>query len=623
MMNELKSEDLVPLQTEITKPTKGGIQKQEKSLRYRRKKYHFLRLEKSLKKWLMQAKINMLSGKLSLYLLICLISLPAFTNDIYYKLRSQTEASFFTKKRKNLFNYKRIKNGYFINWREKEKFYVRTFIKREDYFEDKLYVKEEKNYSLIEERTLETIDKFTGKFIRKIHKNNLVVKVEKVVSLTQFLEFDSANNIMEDFEFVEDPDLSYYALIGECKAKENLAIRVLSLIEESLKIPTAIPFFIEGHIELKDCEDSEQCRIDRGCLDNRLDADMVCSYGQSNLKDIISSTIAEGVDCLNQPGVNPTVAKVLLANIYHQSTATDKPYNIKCSADQYESPFESYEGMATTPCSKKYPYVNVISPGCHVKNDSLKKIELLDFKRNLFHEMMHTLGYVHGVAPELPYGCGNYCFPSLSSREDPDKMEALRKVCSGNVNQAEEFFNGIINNLDKANNYGIFYTGDLEYAKQEYLWRKKDAMSKVEDYKAMIPPLNTDNDAQYNKYSTAFSLIFTPSIMVNSLMFISKVPEAKADIEIAKKLSAHYFQLTPAHFRKIEKASGLYDTDKQAYIVETTKIIGSLIQHFDSIGKPKDSFNEFMTLSLGKTCQEEYYSLKGQAKEICEGLLPL
>ena len=50
--------------------------------------------------------------------------------------------------------------------------------------------------------------------------------------------------------------------------------------------------------------------------------------------------------------------------------------------------------------------------------------------------------------------------------------------------------------------------------------------------------------------------------MFNSLMFISKIPEANADIEIAKKLSAHYFQLTPTHFRKIEKASDLYETDK-------------------------------------------------------------
>ena len=79
--------------------------------------------------------------------------------------------------------------------------------------------------------------------------------------------------------------------------------------------------------------------------------------------------------------------------------------------------------------------------------------------------MMHTLGYVHGVAPELPYGCGNYCFPSEATREDPKRMEALRQVCSGETDQAEDFFNGIINNLDKANNYGIFYTGDLEYAK--------------------------------------------------------------------------------------------------------------------------------------------------------------
>ena len=121
----------------------------------------------------------------------------------------------------------------------------------------------------------------------------------------------------------------------------------------------------------------------------------------------------------------------------------------------------------------------------------------------------------------------------------------------------------------------------------------KDAKKKVDEYKIRFPPLGSGDDGQYKKYATAFSLISSPSIMFNSLMFISKVPEAKADIKIAKELSAHYFQLTPAHFRKIEEASRLYDTDKQAYIVETTKIIGSLIRHFESIGKPKNSFNEF------------------------------
>ena len=214
--------------------------------------------------------------------------------------------------------------------------------------------------------------------------------------------------------------------------------------------------------------------------------------------------------------------------------------------------------------------------------------------------MMHTLGYVHGVAPELPYGRGNYCFPSEKSREDPKKLEALRKVCSGETDQAEDFFNGVIDNLDRAKNYGIFYTGDLEYAKQEYLWIKKDAKSKVDEYKIIFPPLRSGNQAQYDKYATAFILITNPSIMFKSLMFISKVPEASTDIEYAKKLSGLYFQLTPTHFRKIEKASDLNETDKQAYIVETTKIIGSLIRHFESIGKSKDSFNEFMNLSLSK-----------------------
>ena len=111
--------------------------------------------------------------------------------------------------------------------------------------------------------------------------------------------------------------------------------------------------------------------------------------------------------------------------------------------------------------------------------------------------MMHTLGYVHGVAPELPYGCGNYCFPSESTKDEPERMEALRKVCSGETDQAKDFFNGIINNLDKANNYGIFYTGDLEYAKQEYLWRVKDAKNKVDEYKSLFPPLGAGGDDQY------------------------------------------------------------------------------------------------------------------------------
>ena len=52
---------------------------------------------------------------------------------------------------------------------------------------------------------------------------------------------------------------------------------------------------------------------------------------------------------------------------------------VKCSPDVFPGVFGEFEGFATTPCSKKYPHVNLVSPGCY--DD--KTIEIQDFKRNV------------------------------------------------------------------------------------------------------------------------------------------------------------------------------------------------------------------------------------------------
>tara|TARA_B100000927_G_C16274168_1_gene392785 strand:+ start:108 stop:398 length:291 start_codon:yes stop_codon:yes gene_type:complete len=93
-------------------------------------------------------------GKLRYTILIIFFSTTVFSKtNIFYKNGPRGEASFFTRKNKKLFTYKKIEDGYFITWAEDEKKYVRSFIKRDEIFEDKLYEKEDKDYVLKEERT--------------------------------------------------------------------------------------------------------------------------------------------------------------------------------------------------------------------------------------------------------------------------------------------------------------------------------------------------------------------------------------------------------------------------------------------------------------------------------------
>lgn len=67
-----------------------------------------------------------------------------------------------------------------------------------------------------------------------------------------------------------------------------------------------------------------------------------------------------------------------------------------------------------------------------VKNTRGKgKIPTNEFKRTIFHEQLHNLGYRHNVDIEFPYTCGVCCFP------DPDHkilnvVAPACKVCSGN-----------------------------------------------------------------------------------------------------------------------------------------------------------------------------------------------
>ncbi|MFP5385034.1 MAG: hypothetical protein ACLGHN_03085 [Bacteriovoracia bacterium] len=54
---------------------------------------------------------------------------------------------------------------------------------------------------------------------------------------------------------------------------------------------------------------------------------------------------------------------------------------------------------------------------------------ITEFKKTIFHEQLHNLGYLHNHDIEYPYACETCCFPE---NENSAVTEAACKVCSGN-----------------------------------------------------------------------------------------------------------------------------------------------------------------------------------------------
>lgn len=94
-----------------------------------------------------------------------------------------------------------------------------------------------------------------------------------------------------------------------------------------------------------------------------------------------------------------------------------------------------------------------------------KKEDLLDFKRTLFHEQLHNLGYPHNEDVEYAYTCEKCCFPGEDSKE---ATEAACRVCSGNYSDM-----GDIQYLKDMTEFGR-----LNFDKREALSAARKAMKK-------------------------------------------------------------------------------------------------------------------------------------------------
>jgi hypothetical protein len=133
--------------------------------------------------------------------------------------------------------------------------------------------------------------------------------------------------------------------------------------------------------------------------------------------------------------------------------------SIVCSETDY-----SWEGVAghasTTSDAKiekppvKHPFLS-INP-TYPKNEKRPTLsEFFDFKKTIFHEQLHNLGYLHGHDVEYPYACESCCFDEVDEMDEEDKPDPVQQsacnICTGDYTSEvdENYIRDIVTFMNK------------------------------------------------------------------------------------------------------------------------------------------------------------------------------
>ena len=185
-----------------------------------------------------------------------------------------------------------------------------------------------------------------------------------------------------------------------------------------------------------------------------------------------------------------------------------------------------------------------------------KKLSTKEFKRNVLHELLHTLGYVHGVPPDIAYGCGDYCFPKKET--GVQRTKSLRNICSdSSESQAYDYYSGVMTSLSRVNENSLRFAQDPEWAIEEYRWRVKDVSENKEFYKKTFSSIKDYEGRKFIALGIGLSLVSNYSVMLNSFLFIPENTETKSNLTIAKNLSKMLLGLTDEDLIKISEHSQL------------------------------------------------------------------
>ena len=139
----------------------------------------------------------------------------------------------------------------------------------------------------------------------------------------------------------------------------------------------------------------------------------------------------EGLACLSRlagsGGKGAAKNHASLTNLLKQ-----KNVQIICHDEKYDwsdTLAHATTSKADTGSLLKHPGISV-NPKYKKEFKRKGKGGALDFKKTIFHEQMHNLGYLHGVDVEYPYACERCCFPS--AKDSKELVDAACRVCSGN-----------------------------------------------------------------------------------------------------------------------------------------------------------------------------------------------
>jgi hypothetical protein len=536
--------------------------------------------------------------KLLLVLLICLFSFKTVGSDILFSINKNSSVNFYDKNNKSLFKFKKYKSGFNISFVEDNKRKLITVFNNGFEFRKKTYVIEDKNYRLINLVEINKLNEEESIYKNTIFINGLAYSKKIVTNLNQPSKSSNKINPLDFLghsDYLEEVDFQ----AGRCLQKYNLDSDVIDWADEVMSNLVTIPFNYNDYLEFNGCRDRSICRKSE-CVINKTD---FCESGDNDaFETMIVGAMSEGIGCLKS--VNPSLGKLLIASLYDQKVNKNKRYKINCSSSNYQVPVKGLQGFATTPCHDQFPNLSVLTPGCY---DGGSKISGRNFKRNVFHELMHTLGYVHGVAPDIPYGCGKLCFPSLNPAYSSDQMVKLKNICQESE-EASDYYGGVITTFNKANDNVLLFSHKPDWALEDYRWRVNDVNENREDYITRFPQLSDYQGDDFTTLGVGLSLISKHSIALSSLLFIPNNDETKSQLNVTKNLSKMFLKFSDSDVQKIEELSEIYNTDKKEYIVKINSFVDSLMDtvtegmEADEKSRIEGDLTTFKALSMKKTC---------------------
>jgi len=178
----------------------------------------------------------------------------------------------------------------------------------------------------------------------------------------------------------------------------------------------------------------------------------VKAFEAEEMNQVLHETLTRGAICLWD--LKTSAAKENLIKIAALLGDLRNPPKLSCPEEDPTWKGDAV-GHATVPLGRNHPTIYLRPLPLDVPGISRAEMQQL-LRATIFHELMHNLGYLHGIDIDYPYACQACCFPEEENAKEQKRLGC--EICQG----------GFRNTRDKAYLRKLVAFGQVEKPVRRY-----------------------------------------------------------------------------------------------------------------------------------------------------------